>query len=237
MKYILAALFLSAAVEAQPNLFSKKPPVCDFSVDDLPIPTHAKENMMASQGRVKNKSTMTVCDSTKPGKSKAFNKVSSTDFGPEGGQPNQSWSGRADDGSELTVVVDASGHSTASITDLPGKKITSVYRDAKGNSQSVTRSVDDYPNEADPDDVGVDLTVGLNDLNRRALRGGDVGPSGTDRRLVNDPVQMDVLVLWTENAECRNSGLSRGCDTTATTEENIRSRIVSSYIYIYMRGV
>ena len=235
MKYILAALFLSAVVEAQPNLF-KTAPVCDFSVDDLPIPSHAQDNMMASKGRVKNKSTMTVCDSSKPGKSKAFNIVSSTDFGPAGGQPNQSWSGRADDGSELTVVVDASGHSTASITDLPGKKITSVYRDAQGNSQSVTRSVDDYPDEADPDDVGVDLTVGLNDLNRRALRGGDVGPSGTDRRLVNDPVQMDVLVLWTENAECRNSGLSRGCTTTATTEANIRSRIVSSY-NIYMRIV
>ena len=46
MKYILAALFLSAVVEAQPNLF-KMAPVCDFSVDDLPIPSHAKDNMMA----------------------------------------------------------------------------------------------------------------------------------------------------------------------------------------------
>jgi hypothetical protein len=36
---------------------------------------------------------------------------------------------------------------------------------------------------------------------------------------------IDVLVPWTAYAECRKSGLSRGCTRTATTEANMRALI------------
>ena len=239
MKYSLATL--AAVLVSSSVVVHAQSPVCDFEVDDLPVPSHAAANMAA--GHVNGKSTMTVCDSTNPGRSKAFSIVSSSDFGPAGGQPNESWSGRADDGSEMTVVVDARGHATASITDLPRKTVTDVYRDAQGKSQSVTRSVNDYPDEADPEDVGggvVDLTVGVDDLNRRALRGGDAGANKEDgprRRLFDDGSELDVLVLWTEFAECKNSGLARGCAPTATTEANIRNRIVSPVLLAWFPAI
>ena len=36
---------------------------------------------------------------------------------------------------------------------------------------------------------------------------------------------IDVMVVWTENAECKKSGLTVGCVLTATTENNMRGLI------------
>ena len=50
--------------------------------------------------------------------------------------------------------------------------------------------------------------------------------SSSPRDLLDDlGGNLDVLVVWTSNAECKNSGLTSGCSRTATTEANMRSRI------------
>ena len=36
---------------------------------------------------------------------------------------------------------------------------------------------------------------------------------------------MDIMLVWTKNAECRNSGLSRGCSPTAQTTANMEARL------------
>ena len=245
MKYSLSATLLAVLLSSS-SVVDAQPPACAFKLGTALPPGHASDPGNSGEkrqaefnvppGMANSAGLMRVCSEDFPGGAKEFHVVASTDFGPAGGQPLESWSGQADDGSELNFVVDEHGHSTASVTDLPGKTITSIGRDAQGNLMSEMRSVNDYPDEADPEDIGVDLTVGMDDLNRRALRSsGDAAAKaesfGTNdrssRRLVEGGHQMDVLVLWTKNAECRNSNLARGCTTTATTEANIRSRIVS----------
>jgi hypothetical protein len=60
---------------------------------------------------------------------------------------------------------------------------------------------------------------------------GSVGSSnlgfGEDhRRLYDDSgANIDVLVVWTKDAECLNSGLPVGCTLTPTTESNMRGLI------------
>jgi hypothetical protein len=55
---------------------------------------------------------------------------------------------------------------------------------------------------------------------------GSAGVHG-HRRLPYDDSgsNIDIMVVWTSEAECKNSGLLKGCTLTATTENNIRGLI------------
>jgi len=57
-----------------------------------------------------------------------------------------------------------------------------------------------------------------------SLRGSAADGEHKDRSL-QVITTLDVLVPWTNHAECRNSGLARGCTLTAQTEVNMRARI------------
>lgn len=57
-----------------------------------------------------------------------------------------------------------------------------------------------------------------------AMRGSAGSTAG--RRLYDDSgANIDVLVVWTNEAECANAGLSEGCTLTLTTTSNMRGRI------------
>jgi hypothetical protein len=62
------------------------------------------------------------------------------------------------------------------------------------------------------------------DTSFHSIRGGGVHGH---RRLPYDDSgsNIDVMVVWTSEAECKNSGLNAGCTLTATTENNIRGLI------------
>ena len=161
-------------------------------------------------------------------KDKTFKVSHSTPFGNVGGQPLESWVGEADDGSSLSFVVDERGHSTASYVNMPENTITDIYTDADGNLQSVTKSGNEYPDEADPEDAeDMEMTApGEDGLGRRlGLRGFMPDQQQAHRRLSDDGSQLDVLVLWTADAECRRSGLAAGCTRTASTKANIEATI------------
>ena len=66
-------------------------------------------------------------------------------------------------------------------------------------------------------------SLGDNFLTENADNDRDDSSHG-DRALQSTAI-IDVLVLWTSNAECRNSGRNRGCSRTSTTENNIRGLI------------
>jgi hypothetical protein len=63
------------------------------------------------------------------------------------------------------------------------------------------------------------------DTSSYAIRGG--GGVHGHRRLPYDDSgsNIDIMVVWTSEAECKNSGLLKGCTLTATTENNIRGLI------------
>ena len=111
---------------------------------------------------------------------------------------------------------------------MPENTITDIYTDADGNLQSVTKSGNDYPDEADPEDTG-DMAMtapGEDGLDRRlGLRGYMPDQQQSHRRLSDDGSRLDVLVLWTAKAECRRSGLPAGCTLTTTTKANIEATI------------
>ena len=233
MKVILSAL--AAAVLVFPAVIDAQPQAqCNFAIQDAPGNSgnaggpgnsagKRKATFNVPPGQSNRASEITLCSK---GKAKKFKVKQSTPSGNDGGQPLESWAGEADDGSSLTYVVDEQGHSTASYVDMPENTITDIYADADGNLQSVTKSGNDYPDEADPEDLGIDLAVDEGDLNRRlGLRGASSDQQQSHRRLSDDGSQLDVLVLWTADAECRNSGLAAGCTRTASTKANIEATI------------
>jgi len=211
---VVVLLSLPSVIDAQPQ--------CAFTIDgdDATAPGNSGERRQATfavpPGLANRANEFKVCDGRNPAKDKTFKVVHSTDFGPAGGQPLESWSGQADDGSELSFVVDERGYSTGSLIDPNAKTITDLFTSEDGTAHSVTKSVNDYPDEADPLDEGVDLTVDPEDLNRR-LRGSITNAAGTnsdndhhqkqDHRHLQTPAHtLDVLVLYTAAARTRKGG-------------------------------
>lgn len=90
---------------------------------------------------------------------------------------------------------------------------------------------EDYDDELDPidldddeDEEGRKLESDTNlAFSSMGLRGSNK-EDGSHRSLQTNTV-IDVLVVWTAAAECRNSGQARGCSRTAITSSNIQSRI------------
>ena len=100
---------------------------------------------------------------------------------------------------------------------------------------------DDFPNEEEP------VEVTAEDGDERSLRvvpssssnpknatssirgsasGINLGFGDNSRRLYDDSGDtLDIMVVWTSEAECKNSRLSRFCTLDATTESNMRGLI------------
>ena len=92
----------------------------------------------------------------------------------------------------------------------------------------VERLQEDYGEELDPVDMmGDGERRALEEERQRPYGVGSVRGSAVDgnhhRSL--QTTTLDVLVPWTRNAECKNSGLARGCTLTGQTEINMRGRI------------
>jgi hypothetical protein len=71
--------------------------------------------------------------------------------------------------------------------------------------------------------VGFDPTIRSLDDSAYSIR----GANGAHRQLPYDDsgANIDVLVVWTKDAECKNSGLPKGCTLSAQTEANMRGLI------------
>lgn len=59
-----------------------------------------------------------------------------------------------------------------------------------------------------------------------AMRGSATRIGGNQRRLYDDSgANIDIMVVWTNDAECLNSGLAKGCILTPATETNMRGLV------------
>mmetsp|Transcript_32782 Transcript_32782/g.57231 ORF Transcript_32782/g.57231 Transcript_32782/m.57231 type:complete len:556 (+) Transcript_32782:3-1670(+) len=117
----------------------------------------------------------------------------------------------------------------ASVTDDETGQVFSIGADANGDMFVVERLQEDYGEELDPvDRMGEGERRALEEERQRPSGVGSVRGSAVDgnhhRSL--QATTLDVLVPWTGNAECRNSGLAlRGCTLTGQTDTNMRNRI------------
>ena len=118
--------------------------------------------------------------------------------------------------------------------------ICQIQPDASGVEEMICTPEADFPPEADgfePNDgddadydahvrhlqVGFDPTVRIYDNATFSLRG---SYHDQQRQLYDDSgATIDVMVVWTREAECVNSGLPKGCTLTAITETNMRGLI------------
>jgi hypothetical protein len=151
--------------------------------------------------------------------------------------------------------ADGSKSFTASVNDVETGAVYSIGPDGYGDMTVVERYQEDYGEELDPVDERspeerrlVDEAHVLHSSDDSSssskvvdfasgLRGKVVANQFKDlgdqylaerqgvRDLQAQNTIIDVLVLWTAYAECRKSGLSRGCTRTATTEANMRALI------------
>ena len=113
-----------------------------------------------------------------------------------------------------------------------GSDICQVFPDAEGEEQISCRSEDMFDDEEEPLDGDADeeeeesplgrtlvdenVTFAMSHVNNRLGR----------RRLYDDSGKtLDILVVWTNLAECGRSKLTKGCVLTNTTEANMRGLI------------
>jgi hypothetical protein len=111
-----------------------------------------------------------------------------------------------------------------------GTDVCRIRPNATGTEEMTCTPETEFPPEGDglvppADDAasnpahGRHLPVGFDPTHRGAT-------DAHGRRLYDDSgATIDVLVVWTQEAECKTSGLSAGCVLTATTESNMRGLI------------
>ena len=166
-----------------------------------------------------------------------------------------SWEGEdASDGSTFTFVQDQNNNMAGSLVDLTNHEVYQFYNQYDGTMAVTITKSEDFATELDPLDEAPDEETwemwGSNNNNNRQLQLSPPSFSkpiqssnsndttgfrlqgmleGHDnkesRKLSDDGSVMDVMVVWTAKAECRNSGLSQGCTLTSQTESNMRNRI------------
>lgn len=136
-----------------------------------------------------------------------------------------------------------------SVADMDTQEICQFYPDAQGNNGVKCTPAADFPPFADPpnspDEVGkeakllysnrsVDLvdesSSSTNTSKKVGLKGSSPSIAADDpHRGLNDAgFVLDLLVVWTTNAECKASSLSNGCSFNSTTENTIRGNIESA---------
>ena len=126
------------------------------------------------------------------------------------------------DGSSFEYIRGPDGSVFGSIVELEEEAVYQISANADGLPFVTVTNSSDFVDQAPEGE------------RRRLLRGpmadsldlpqlDQVPPS--HRGLSDNGDVLDVMVLWTAKAECRNSGLSAGCTLTATTTANMVGRI------------
>ena len=163
--------------------------------------------------------------------------------------------GSTEDGNcHVTLVPSSAGNGkneafAASVTCDDTGAVYSIGMDGDGAMVVEERMQEDYGPEIDPrDEISADerallearlatppgalsTTSGLRGKVADQLR--DLGDrflaenhgDHADHRDLQTDVQIDVLVLYTAHAECRNAGLARGCARTDSTKTSMLNRI------------
>ena len=158
------------------------------------------------------------------------------------GSSNAHFHGESDeDGSSLEYILSGPNSNVVfgSLVDVTDSTVSQFSADALGQPVVDIISTNDFPDEADPvlDDYQRVLEEMPEKTSLSNLRGKKLSsetPGKTSLQFFHDGSRklgddnggnLDVLVVWTANAECRNSGLARGCERTPQTKSNIEATI------------
>jgi len=151
-----------------------------------------------------NSDVVTVSEGA--GKSKRFQKVL---FAPPGRSSNPaSWYGEDPDGSTFNYIRTADEKIYGSVVDLTENTVWQFSLDADGESVTTMTASQDFTPEADPVQEAEPDSNG--DIRKRILEAANLrGNQQQDRELQDDlGGTLDVMVVWTKKAECKNSGVS-----------------------------
>jgi hypothetical protein len=129
--------------------------------------------------------------------------------------------------------------------------IYSISTDDEGNPIVTGTLSADFPDEIDDDDLDFEAFLPGNhsdhdgegpgegetdnanvfaheSMRKLGLRGGAVSSfslNTTERQLAEAHTTLDIMVVWTTDAECNNNNLNSGCTTTAASEAAMRGLI------------
>jgi hypothetical protein len=128
--------------------------------------------------------------------------------------------------------------------------IYSISTDDDGNPIVTGTLSADFPDEIDDDDLDFETFLPGNhsdhgegpgegetdnanvfaheSMRKLGLRGGSVSSSfvnTTERQLAEAHTTLDIMVVWTTDAECNNNNLNSGCTTTGASEDAMRGLI------------
>lgn len=135
----------------------------------------------------------------------------------------ESWHGEVGNATINLVRTETDGRERIFGTVVEGDEIFHISPDEGGMIEIVAgSSADEYPPELDPieydsnEEFQFDLDL---------YKGGDSTTSGNGnlrgRNLENDFVEIDIMVVWTQNAECRTSHKNSGCSVSDGTNKNM----------------
>lgn len=133
------------------------------------------------------------------------------------------------DGSSFQFVRNEHSQIFGSLVDLGDQTVTHFSVDASGKQVAKTIPTTDFPPEDDPDDERRVLEF----RPPTQLRGSegrifDFGSQLPSSRQLNDDDNgdfLDIMVVWTAEAECKESGLPVGCTRTQITQDNMRALV------------
>lgn len=125
----------------------------------------------------------------------------------------------SNDGSTFQYIRNENNQIVGTLVDFTEHTVSQFYLDADGNQLVKVTKSSDFPPELDPVEV-------VDETNQRMLKDTHFGAaSSSTKRMLQGINLIDVLVVWTANAECRNSGLNAGCIRTAQTYMNMMDKV------------
>ena len=150
------------------------------------------------------------------------------------------WHGESIDGSSLNYLIDSKGNVRGSLVILKEDAIYQLHSQADGSMIVTITPSTDFDAELEPPAIEnhmiYDRRTLYNSTSTLVERNSNRLPSirisnpnlshdvqdewdvSSARALYDDSGgNLDIMVLWTENAECENAGLSRNCKLSSTT--------------------
>ena len=153
-----------------------------------------------------------------------------------------------DDGSTLQYIRGKNDTVFGSLVDIDDGTVTQISVDYEGNQFMETIKSLDFPPELDPpkleapepkvETADVSLVEDIyssSSIETKSLQGTGASRAlalfpieDTDmksRSLLDDGSTLDILIVWTQDAECENSNLAAGCAPTEETQANMLARV------------
>jgi len=183
------------------------------------------------------------------GSTRSFNKVMSSPRQTKNSEEVPSsfgyWYGEDPNGSSFNYVQDANGNIEGSLVDMSNHSVMQFSIEDGAPTVIITAS-SDFPPEIDPEEdpelynrkLSKSVTTSTARTKTHIRKGSSMKSNlqinsvstsqSNDKRNLDDDDgggNLDVMVVWTEDAECKNNGQNVGCTLTDATTTAMEARI------------